>query len=173
MQNYAVVLYPDKKGLIRLMNLMSGSLMVDYGIKPHITLSVFGSRSELAAKWAYKRLAPLLRPAKLYYHDVLLSGKDVLYAESKRSENLNHDLRVTDETLFQYFGFARVTSEISLDDWAALTAVAYSVERFDMFMYSRYIARVFKPFDCVANSAALVRLDPFTELYVTKLRRTD
>ena len=76
MQNYAVVLYPDKKGLIRLMNLMSGSLMVDYGIKPHITLSVFGSRSELAAKWAYKRLAPLLRPAKLYYHDVLLSGKE-------------------------------------------------------------------------------------------------
>lgn len=171
MQNYAVVLYPDKKGLIRLMNLMSGSLMIDFRIKPHITLAVFGSRSELAAKYAYRRLAQSLKPAKLYYHNIQRSQSDIIYAESKRSENLNYDLHITDEALFPRF--QRIAGDVSLDEWIPLTAVAYKVEMVDMNAYAWYVNRVFREFECSASTAALVRLDPYTELYVTKLRRND
>ena len=168
MPNYAVVLYPDKKGMIRLMNLMSGSLMVDFSIKPHITLAVCESASELRVRYYYKKLAQALRPTKLYYHKIIRSFNDIIYAESKRSENLNHNLRVVDSGLFPRFKKAGM--EGSLDDWIPLTAVAYKVDNVDMYDYSRYVSRVFKEFECSATTAALVRLDPYTELYVTKLR---
>ena len=168
MANYAVVLYPDKKGLIRLMNLMSGSIMVDYSIKPHITLAVFESRNELRVRHFYKKLAQKLKPAKLFYHKITRSEKDVIYAETKRSENLFHDLCVTDLELFPRF--KRVGGEIPLDEWLPLTAVAYQVDAFDIAAYTFYVQRVFRAFECTANSAALVKLDPYTELLVTKLR---
>lgn len=171
MPNYAVVLYPDKKGLIRLMNLMSGSLMVDFRIKPHITLAVFGSRSELMAKYYYKKLAQELKPAKLYYHSFTRSTDDVIYVESKLSENLSYDLRVVNAELFPRF--QKLGGELSLDEWVPITAVAYKVDVFDIAAYSRYVSRVFREFECSAVTAALVRLDPYTELYVTKLRKTD
>ena len=171
MANYAVVLYPDKKGMIRLMNLMSGSLMVDFRIKPHITLAVCESFSELRVKYYYKKLAQSLRPARLYYHNILRSVNDVISAESKRSENLNHDLKIVDAELFPRF--KKAGTEGSLDDWVPLTAVAYKVESVDMGDYARYVSRVFRAFECSATTAALVRLDPYTELLVTKLRRPD
>ena len=168
MANYAVVLYPDKKGLIRLMNLMSGSMMVELGIRPHITLAVFESRNELKVRYFYRKLAQRLRPAKLFYYKVSRSEKDVIYAETKRSENLLHDIYVSDSELFPRF--KRVGGEIPLDEWLPLTAVAYQVDNFDIAAYTRYVQRVFRAFECTANSAALVRLDPYTELLVTKLR---
>lgn len=168
MANYAVVLYPDKKGLIRLMNLMSGSIMVDFQIKPHITIAVFESRSELWVKFCYRRLAQKLKPAKLMYHRISRSTSDVIYAETKRSENLLYDLGVVEEELFPRF--KRAGGEISVDEWSPMTAVAYQVDNFDIIDYRRYVQRVFRAFECTANSAALVRLDPYTELLVTKLR---
>ncbi|MCR5123554.1 MAG: hypothetical protein K6B74_14175 [Ruminococcus sp.] len=167
MPKYAVVLYPDKKGLIRLINLMSGSLMVDFRIKPHITLAVFESRSEILARYWYRKLAQMLKPAKLLYYKLTRSTDDIIFAESKRSENLYENLRVTESLLFPRF--KKLGGDFPLESWVPITAVAYKVEGVDIVDYSRYVSRVFKEFECSTTTAALVRLDPFTEIYVTKL----
>lgn len=167
MSTYAIVLYPDKKGMLKLMNLIAGNFMFDYNIKPHITLAVFESRSELRAKYFFKQISADLKPARLYYHAITFRS-DMIYVRSRMSENLSYNMKRVCDICKEKFELRSAVTDPA--EWAPGTAVSYKLGKPELLEYSLYILRAFRAFDCTSHTAALVRLDPYTELSVVKLR---
>ncbi len=168
MAEYAVSLCFDSKGTAQLLRLMCGNFMYENSIRPHLTLGVFNCVYERDALDAFKAAVSRMGRFDIRFTAVGAFRGGCIFCSPASDKPLHDSYR------YVYNSFLDMGLPPGADGmytplrWIPHAAVAYHLVS-DLSDCFNYVKRNFRPFECTVTEAALVRLDPFSELYTVEL----
>lgn len=157
---YCVLLEPDNKGLLRLLEYVSSESIINKKIRPSINIGAFVSERESVILDFYSGLAHILEPFVLDFTDIGVFENGTVYLSPVMDDRLKSDFYKTYATFSKHFD-AGFNGRFLPSCWKPYITVGYEPCYEDALELRDCLKGFFEPFSCRFRSSALVRCEPY------------
>ena len=157
---YCVMLEPDNKGLLRLLDYVCSESIINNKIRPGINIGAFVSERESVMLDFYCGLAHILEPCRLEFVDVGVFDNGTVYLAPAMDEKLKNDFYKTYATLSKHFD-AGFGGKFLPTAWMPYITLGYEPCYEDALSVRDCLKSVFERFSCRFTTTSLVKCEPY------------
>ena len=157
---YSVLLEPDNKGLLKLLNYVSSESIINNKIRPSINIGAFICERESVILDFYSGLAHILEPFFLNFINIGVFDNGTVYLEPMMDDKLKSNFYKTYATMSKHFD-AGFGGKFLPSVWKPYITVGFEPCYEDALELRDCLKSFFEPFSCCFKSSALIRCEPY------------
>lgn len=157
---YSVLLEPDNKSLLKLLEYVSSESIINNKIRPSINIGAFICERESQILDFYSGLAHLLEPLAVTFTDIGVSESGTVYLGAAMNDKLKQNYYKTYATMSKHFD-AGFGGKYLPSVWKPYITVGYEPCYDDALSLRDCLMGFFEPFGCTFRTTALVRCEPY------------